>query len=440
MLRLLFLLSLFLLPYTQAQAAFNSKHFKLDNGLQVVVIPNHKIGAVTHMVWYRVGAIDEAPGKSGIAHLLEHFMFKGTEKFPKGVFSKRVAQVGGNDNAFTSHDYTAYYQTVPKDKLEMVMEMEADRMRGVQFTDQESMEKERQVVVEERLLRTDNKPIARLSEQMRAALFRNHFYQRPVIGWMHEIKSLTLKDAETFYQQYYAPNNAILVVAGAVDEKEVRTLADKYYGVLDSKASIERPYKALKEPTKTVPVEIVLKDDKVGHPQWVRYYKTFSQHTENREYSYALTLLSEYLSEGTTSKLYQDLVVDKKIAQAVNGYYDDMNLGPSVYSLQITPKKKEDIGAIESHIEAEFDKIKAEGLTPEVLERLKRKLIDQTVYAQEDIKTLAIIYGQSWVAGLNSEYVESWEKNIDAVTNEDIKKAALLTLNKAQSVTGRLER
>ena len=195
--------------------------FTLPNGLQVVVIPDHRTPVVTHMLWYKVGSADETPGKSGLAHFLEHLMFKGTAKHPAGEFSKTVLRVGGNENAFTSTDYTGYFQRVPREQLASMMEFEADRMTGLVLKD-ENVLPERDVVLEEFNMRVANNPDARLTEQIMAALYLNHPYGRPVIGWRQEIEKLDREDALAFYKRFYAPNNAILVIAGDVEPKEIR--------------------------------------------------------------------------------------------------------------------------------------------------------------------------------------------------------------------------
>src|ERR1700752_5049955 len=211
--------------------------FTLQHGMQVVVIPDHRTPVVTHMIWYKVGSADETPGKSGLAHFLEHLMFKGTAKHPAGEFSQTVLKVGGNENAFTSVDYTGYCQRIPRDQLGRMMEFEADRMTGLVLKD-ENVLPERDVVLEEYNMRVANNPDARLNEQMMAALYLNHPYGRPVIGWHHEIEKLSREDALAFYRRFYAPNNAILVIAGDVDVTEVRTLAEQTFGKVAAQPAI----------------------------------------------------------------------------------------------------------------------------------------------------------------------------------------------------------
>src|ERR1700723_711537 len=211
--------------------------FTLGNGLQVVVIPDHRTPVVTQMIWYKVGSADETPGKSGLAHFLEHLMFKGTSKHPAGEFSETVLRAGGNENAFTSSDYTGYFQRVPREQLGSMMEFEADRMTGLVLKD-ENVLPERDVVLEEFNMRVANNPEARLTEQIMAALYLNHPYGRPVIGWRPELEKLNREDALAFYRRFYTPNNAVVVIAGDVTEAEVRPLVEKTYGKVARRAEI----------------------------------------------------------------------------------------------------------------------------------------------------------------------------------------------------------
>ena len=244
-------------------------HFTLANGLEVVVIPDHRAPVVTHMVWYRVGSADETPGKSGLAHFLEHLMFKGTAKNPQGRFSQVVATIGGQENAFTAADYTGYFQRVPREELKQMMELEADRMTGLALTD-DVVRPELKVVLEEQNMRVANNPAARLGEQMDAALYLNHPYGRPVIGWRQEIEALDREDALAFYRRFYTPNNAILVVAGDVTADEIRSMANDTYAKVPRVADIKpriRPQEPVHEAARTV----TLADPRVTQPSVSRY-------------------------------------------------------------------------------------------------------------------------------------------------------------------------
>ncbi len=273
--------------------------FRLPNGLEVVVIEDHRAPVVTHMVWYRVGAADEPPGHSGIAHFLEHLMFKGTDEMSAGEFSATVEAQGGDDNAFTSWDYTAYFQRVAADRLDLMMKMEADRMRDLQMTE-EDVRTERQVVLEERSQRTDSDPGAVFSEQSRAAAYLNHPYGIPIIGWRHEIEQLGREDAFSFYRTYYAPNNAILVVAGDVDPAEVRRMAEEHYGALEPTPNLPERLRP-QEPPQLAERRLTFSDPRVAQPYVSRSYLAATRETGAQEKAAALTILAELLGGSPTT-------------------------------------------------------------------------------------------------------------------------------------------
>ena len=258
---------------TPARAAENGpevSHFTLPNGLELVVIPDRRTPVVTHMIWYKVGSADETPGKSGLAHFLEHLMFKGTDRHPAGQFSRTISTIGGQENAFTSTDYTGYFQRTTREYLPTLMEFEADRMTGLTLSD-DAVRPELQVVLEEQNMRVANNPAARLGEQVVAALYLNHPYGRPVIGWRHEIEQLNREDALAFYRRFYTPNNAIVVVAGDISAAEVKALADKTYGKVPRVAEI-KPRIRPQEPVQEAPRTVTLADPRVTQPSVSRYY------------------------------------------------------------------------------------------------------------------------------------------------------------------------
>ncbi len=431
----LYLIALFTLAFPNYSSAFESQKFKLSNGMEVVLIPNSKVAAVSHMVWYRAGASDEILGKSGIAHFLEHLMFKGTKDVGKGQFSKIIAKAGGNENAFTSDDYTAYFQNISKDKLELVMKLESDRMRNLIF-DNDELLKERQVILEERSTRIDNDPLALLKEQMSSALYLNHPYGKPLIGWRHEMEKLSLDDAKSWYKTYYAPNNAVLIVSGDIKKEELQPLAEKYYGSLKPENIPTR--RIIYEPEQIAERQVIYHSEKVTKPEWMRYYLAPSQNTKMKEHCYALILLSHILGNGETSRLYTNLVVNKKIAASVGSSYDDMSLGDSIFSLYALPSEGKTLDDVQNSIDAEIEKIKQSGVTEEEVTRAKNLLVAQTIYDREDLRTLAYFYGESMVNGLGTEYVEHWVNNIKNVTPAQIKAAANFVLDMKKSVTGRL--
>ncbi len=299
--------------------------FTLGNGLQVVVIPDHRTPVVTQMIWYKVGSADETPGKSGLAHFLEHLMFKGTSKHPAGEFSQTVLRIGGNENAFTSTDYTGYFQRVPSEELGKMMEFEADRMTGLILKD-ENVLPERDVVLEEYNMRVANNPEARLTEQIMAALYLNHPYGRPVIGWHQEIEKLDREDALAFYRRFYAPNNAILVIAGDVDAKDVRPMVERTFGAIAAQPAIPARRLRPQEPEPVAPRTVTLSDARVEQPSLRRYYLVPSAATAAAGESPALDVLAQLMGNGSNSYLYRALVVDKPLAVSAGAGYQGTSL------------------------------------------------------------------------------------------------------------------
>src|SRR5882757_3603961 len=302
--------------------------FSLRNGMEVVVIPDHRTPVVTQMVWYKVGSADETPGKSGLAHFLEHLMFKGTAKHPAGEFSQTVLKVGGNENAFTSTDYTGYFQRVPREQLAMMMEFEADRMTGLILKD-ENVLPERDVVLEEFNMRVANNPDARLTEQIMAALYLNHPYGRPVIGWRQEIEKLDREDALAFYRRFYAPNNAILVIAGDVDAKEIRPMVEKFYADIPAQSAIPAQRLRPQEPLPAAPRTVTLSDPRVEQPSVRRFYLVPSAHTTSGKETAALDVLAQLMGNGNNSYLYRALVIDNPLAISAGAGYQGTSLDPT---------------------------------------------------------------------------------------------------------------
>src|SRR5881392_450710 len=294
--------------------------FTLGNGLQVVVIPDHRTPVVTQMIWYKVGSADETPGKSGLAHFLEHLMFKGTAKHPVGEFSQTVLRIGGNENAFTSTDYTGYFQRVPREQLGKMMEFEADRMTGLVLKD-ENVLPERDVVLEEYNMRVANNPDARLVEQIMAALYLNHPYGRPVIGWHDEIEKLEREDALAFYKRFYAPNNAIVVIAGDVELNDLRPIAERTLGEIAAQPAIAARRLRPQEPQPVAPRTVTLSDPRVEQPALKRYYLAPSAATAAAGESPALDVLAQLMGSGSNSYLYRALVVEKPLAVSANAGY-----------------------------------------------------------------------------------------------------------------------
>lgn len=419
-----------------AQAkVFDPRTFTLANGLQVVVVENRRAPVVTHMVWYRCGAADEKPGKTGIAHFLEHLMFKGTKTMPPGAFSAEVARYGGDENAFTASDYTAYFQSVAVERLGDVMRLEADRMANLVLTDKEVLP-ERDVILEERRQRTDNEPGARLSEMMRASLFLNHPYRMPIIGWEHEMRGLTTEDALDWYGHWYAPNNAILIIAGDVTLEQVRPLAEKYYGVI-AKRDVpvrNRP----QEPAQFAPRRVTLASADVKQGQWSRQYQAPSYRTGPKEDVYALELLAEILGGNTSSRLYRRLVVDDRIAASAGAYFDSDAYDLGTFGFYAVPPPGTDAATVEKVTDEEIARLLREGVTEPELAAAKKALLSDAIKARDSIAGPARIIGTSLSTGSTIEDIEEWPDRIQAVTADQVKIAAAKVLQINHSVTGTL--
>jgi zinc protease len=411
-------------------------HFTLANGLEVVVVPDRRAPVVTHMVWYKVGAADETPGKSGLAHFLEHLMFKGTVKNPVGRFSQTVAFVGGQENAFTTQDYTGYFQRVSRENLKTMMEFESDRMTGLILTD-EAVTPELKVVLEEYNQRVANNPRARLSEQIDAALYLNHPYGKPVIGWRHEIEKLNREDALAFYKRFYTPNNAVLVIAGDVTTEEIRTLAEATYGKVPKVAEIG-PRHRPQEPVPAAPRHVTLADPRVELPSVSRSYLVPSSTTAKAGESEALEVLSFILGHGTTSRLYRTLVVDRELAVGAGGWYNGTALDATQFGVYGSPKPGVTLEQLESAIDAVIDGVVAKGVTAEEVELAKNRLIADAIYAQDNQATMARWYGAALTTGSTVESVQAWPDRIRAVTADAVNAAAKTWIDKRRSATGYL--
>ena len=416
-------------------AVFSPKTFTLDNGLQVVVIENHRAPIVMQMLWYRVGAADEEPGESGLAHFLEHLLFKGTKTVEPGECSRTIAQIGGRDNAFTSYDFTAYFQRVAAHELETIMRLEADRMQNLVLTD-EVVLPERDVVLEERRSRTDNSPAAQLREQVRRALYLNHPYGRPVIGWMSEIEQLTTENALAFYRKHYAPNNAMLVIAGDTTVDDVRGLAEKYYGPIPRKAVPERVRP--KEPPQRAARRVMLTNPRVSLPSWSRTYLAPSYGADEKGTGFALEVLAQVLGGGSTSRLYRKLVIERGIASNVGAWYSGDGLDYGEFGIYASPKAGGDVDVLEKAVLEELDAAIKEGFKPEDIDRAKRLMSAQAIYARDGIRAGPNAIGQAFTQGQTIADVEEWPERISAVTPEQVMAAAKSALKVERSVTSTL--
>ena len=352
----------------QAQTADRVTTFTLDNGLEAVVIEDNRAPVVVHMMWYKVGSADETSGKSGIAHFLEHLMFKGTETMEPGEFSRVVAANGGSDNAFTSYDYTAYFQRVASDRLELMMRMESDRMRNL-VLDDEDMLTERDVVVEERAQRTDSNPGALFSEQRRAAQFLNHPYGRPIIGWRDEVAALTLQDALDFYALHYAPNNAVLVVAGDVDPDEVRALATQYYGRLPPSENLP-PRARPAEPEHLSARHMEMVDDRVSNPYVIRTWLAPERDAGAQQDAAAYTLLAALLGgNSATSHMGNLLEQTEKSALYTEAFYSGMSLDDTTFGMLVVPVPGRTLEQAEADMERALETFIEEGIDSACAER-----------------------------------------------------------------------
>lgn len=414
---------------------FDPAHFTLENGLEVVVVSDHRAPVVTHMVWYRVGAADEELGKSGIAHFLEHLMFKGTDKLGPGEASRIIARIGGNENAFTSQDYTAYYQTVAPSRLDTVMGIEADRMVNLKL-DREHVLLERDVILEERRTRTDNSDAAKFREQVNAAMFLAYPYRIPVIGWEHEIRQLSQEDAISFYRRWYAPNNAILIVAGDVSVETVRALAQKHYAPILRREIAKRD--RVDEPPHLAPRRLSMSSAQVGQARFARHYLAPSHRHGASKHALALEVLTEILGGGTMSRLYRTLVVEAKVAVSAGTWYGGDKIGPSTFGFYGSPTQGKTVEEVEAAIDTEIIKLLETGVTQDELAAAIKRLTHSAIFARDSVTAPARIIGAALASGQSIEAIESWPERVSTVTVADVAQAARAVLAIERSVTSTL--
>lgn len=425
-----------------ATAAYADKvtTFTLENGLEAVVIEDHRAPVVTHMMWYKIGSADEPRGKSGIAHFLEHLMFKGTDTVAPGEFSATVEAQGGNDNAFTSYDYTAYFQRVAADRLDLMMTMEADRMRGL-ILSEDNVETERAVIIEERAQRTDSDPGALFGEQRRAAQYLNHPYGTPIIGWKHEAEALTRDDALSFYRTYYAPNNAILVVAGDVNPDEVQAMAETHYGPIAPTPGLGNRARVT-EPPQLSERRLAMSDARVAQPYVIRSYLAPERNHGAQEQAAALTFLAELLGGNSTTSLLARALQFGDAPKAVytSAFYDGLSLDISNFGLVAVPTPDTSLMDLEAAVDGVLAQFLTEGVDQAAFDRIKRQLRAEEIYDRDNVDGLAREYGSSLASGLTVADVQSWPEILQAVTPEDVVAAARDVLNRNAAVTGWLQR
>ena len=408
--------------------------FQLENGMDVVVIEDHRAPAVVHMLWYRAGSADEQPGVSGVAHFLEHLLFKGTEKLEPGEFSEIVKANGGTDNAFTSYDYTGYFQRIAADRLGLMMEMEADRMKNIQL-DREDILTERDVIIEERNQRVENDPAALFREQTMAAQYLNHPYGTPIIGWRHEMVNLDLDDALAYYKQFYSPNNAVLVVAGDVMPDEVLALAQQHYGPIPRNESLpERTRPA--EPPQMAERRLSFSDPRVAQPYVIRSYLAPERDPGDQRTAAALTLLAEVLGGSQTSVLPQKLQFEEQRAVYAGAFYGGLSLDDTTFGVVNVPVP----GVTLEEAEADMDRVIAEfietGVDAVQLDRIKFQLRASQVYELDSSNSLARRYGAALTSGLTVEDVHAWPGLLQSITPEEITAAAQAVFDRDKAVTG----
>ena len=412
---------------------FNSQYFVLENGMQVVAIPNHRAPVVTHMLWYKVGSADDPIGKSGLAHFVEHLMFKGTDKLPSGEFSRIVAENGGQENAFTSCDYTAYFQRVARDRLEVVMKLEAGRMRGLVVNEQEAGT-EKGVLLEERSTRTDNQPAALLSEQMGSAQFLRHPYGTPIIGWRHEIENLSHEDAIKFYKKFYSPANAVLIVSGDITIKELRPLAEKYYGAI-SPLEFSTPIRPIEPPHRSAR-KVSLIHERVVNPSITRSYLAAGASDLND--ALALGLFAEILGGASTGRLYKSLVEKNTLATWAGTSYQSDTKDYGRFFIYCEALSGVRILELEIALDMVIEELLLKGPSKEEVSSAKARLQTGIYLALDNPYAAAQIFGRALSLGLTVNDIETWPDRVEAITRTQIISTARKTLRKEGSVTGYL--
>ena len=420
--------------WTTSALAQEVTTYTLDNGMGVVVIEDHRAPVVVHMVWYKAGSADEEEGQSGVAHFLEHLMFKSTDTLATGEFSSTVAANGGSDNAFTSYDYTAYHQRIAADRLPLMMQMEADRMTHLNLLSDE-VDTERQVIIEERAQRTDSNPGALASEQIRAAQFLNHRYGVPVIGWKHEMEALTLDEARAWYDLYYSPNDATLVVAGDVVPADVLALAQQYYGVIPTQPNLPERTRP-QEPPQRAERRMIFEDERVSQPYVTRTYLAPERDSGAQQQAAALVYLAEILGGSSfTSVLGVKLTFDTQTAIYTGASYDADSLDDTTFGLTVVPAAGISLQSAEDAMDAALADFMTTGVDPDQLARIKTQLHASEVYARDDVAGIANRYGAALSIGLTVQDVQDWPDVLQAVTAADIMAAATSVLNRDQAVT-----
>ena len=417
----LFLLSI-QLSWATGKDQADTHEFQLSNGLKLIVREDHRAPTVAHMVWYRAGSMDEVNGKTGVAHVLEHMMFKGTDKVKAGEFSRLVAAVGGRENAFTSRDYTAYFQQVEKSKLDEVIKLEADRMSNLNFDDAEFL-KEIQVVMEERRLRTEDNPSSLLNESLMATAYMSSPYRHPVVGWMNDLQNMTAADAREWYRSWYKPNNATVVIAGDVDAKQVLATVEKYYGSVSAqelpvrKPQIEPPQKGVKQVQVKAPADSAqlamawkaprLEPGKLDDPE-----------------PYALELLTAVLDGYDNARLNRTLVKQEKVVNDVGVGYDMVSRGPELFQINATMAKGKSVAQAQASIRKAIEDIKQKGVLDSELKRIKVHILSEQIYKRDSIFGQAMEIGSTEMAGFSWKDIDYMLEKMQTITPEQVQAVA----------------
>lgn len=411
------------------------EQFSLANGMRVIVIPNHRVPAVSHQLWFGVGASDDPPRKSGLAHYHEHVMFLGTARHKSGEYADMIARSGGQHNAFTGRDATAYYVNIARDRLPLVMELEADRMRGLS-PEGEQVLREREVILEERRMRIENVPSALLGEQMDAALYLNHPYRLPVIGWEHEMRGLTREDVLEFHRHYYHPGNATLIVSGDITAAELKPLAERYYAGIPQGPKVVRDWAA--EPPARAVRRVDFSHPDVTQPLLRRDYISPPLPAESREISRLAPyfVLEQVLDGGKTGRLYQSLVTKSGVAAFVSASYDGFSRGPAAFGFGVLPAQGKSVAAAEAALDKEIARIVREPVGAAELARAKTQLKAEVIYARQGLQPMAYALGWITSAGYTPEDFLKWPDAIEAVTADDVRQAAASLFLPERSVTG----
>ncbi|MEI9994507.1 MAG: pitrilysin family protein [Rhizomicrobium sp.] len=406
--------------------------FTLANGMEVVVIPDHRAPVATQMIWYRVGGMDDPPGRSGLAHFFEHMMFRGTKAEPNGAFSRDLARNGGDDNAFTTEDYTAFYEQIARDRLKLAMTLEADRMAHLDLSDA-AVRTERDVVLEERRMRIENSPAALAGEQVDAALYLSHPYGRPVIGWPQEVQRLDRAAAQSFYDHHYAPNNAILVIAGDVTPDEVK--ADAASTLARVPARPLEPRTVFAEPQRLGETRLAISRPDATVPSFTRAYRVPSYSTARSGQAEALDVLAALLGGDANGLLYRKLVVEQKLATDAGASYDGDARNSGSFSVYAVPRSGVALAVVERAVDALIAQLAHRAAAAPDLARTKTQLVAGEVFRRDNQLSLATEYGQALVVGQNVAEVQSWPRRIEAVSAAAVRDAAAQALQRRESVT-----